>query len=162
MSLKTFTIPKENVQLPGDDSFVVRGVSLNDVTTLVEKFRPDLEQMFDQFQNAENLSLEEGADVAFSMLQSAPRLVAYLIALASSEHDDDSPLSEIAETVLGLTAGVQVDALEKIGRLTFEDQSPKKLIEAVMRAMAGGRKMIDEFSDQGASTQVASTTGTKD
>lgn len=141
MPLKDYQVPTERVDLPGGGEgnfIVVRGLSLADITALVDGFRPQLEQVFSMIESQTDLTLEDGAAMAYTMIQSFPRLVAKGIALAAGEPDE-------ADTVLDLPGATQIDALEKIGRLTFEGNSPKKVLETVIRVLQGSRGAIEDM-----------------
>lgn len=128
-----FTLKKSLVKVTDKEgnAFEVRGLSPNDIKQLLDVHKPIMDQLFRRFadRDATALTSEEIADsasqVAMSMLEQAPALVAHLIALAAddTENFDDYTL---------LPVGVQVDAVTEIGRLTFETAGgSKKLLDLV-------------------------------
>lgn len=140
MGLKDYRLPTARVDLPGEDAhIVVRGLALADITVLVDGFRPQLEQVFKMVEGNPDLTLDDGAALAYSMIQSFPALVAHGIALAADEPD-------AADVVLKLPLDTQVDALDQIGRLTFAaGNGPKKVMETVVTVLKGSREAIDSL-----------------
>lgn len=126
-----FTLRTAKVEIEGGVGFDVRGLSPNDVVQLVSLHRPVLEGLFDRFsgRDAESITQEETFEVAMNMAEQAPALVAHIIALAA---DDVASY----EDYLDLPVGIQVDAIEKIGAITFASSGgPKKILGQVIKAM---------------------------
>ena len=128
MGLKSYRPPKADIPLPGGDSFAVRGVSLADVMALTETHGRTLAEMYNHFQGQEGFELDDVGAVSQSLVAVAPDLAAAIIAMASGEAD-------ATEEAAALPFPVQVEALESIGRLTFETSSPKKLLEIAIRTL---------------------------
>lgn len=123
MGLKDFVLPTLEVNLgtPDGASFSVRGVSLNDITELLSKHGPVMEQFYKKYSKGANQM-----DTGTALLKQAPDLVAQIIALAADEPD-------MAPSVKKMSVGIQQDALEKIAKLTFDASGgPKKFVETVM------------------------------
>ena len=138
MSLKSLRLPEAKVELP-DGSFVVRGLSLNDVSILVQRHGKRLNELYQQFAEQGDLTTETVAAFALPLLQSAPEIAAELIACAAGDPDD-------AEIAGRLPFPVQIDALEKIAILTFEaGGGPKKLLETVVRLAQGTTSLLDSL-----------------
>lgn len=99
----------------GSFTFSVRGLSLQDVSRLVNHHLPDLEALFNLFaRGAGNLDDNKFESLIMSLVSEAPGFAANLIALAA-----DDP--EGAEKAATLPFPTQVDAIMKIGDLTFVD-----------------------------------------
>jgi hypothetical protein len=96
-----------------NDSFHVRGLSLNDVAVLMREHFPDLEAVFDLFQGAEKMQPEQWEGLALSVISNAPGFAANVIALAAGEGS--------AEDAARLPAPVQLKALTQVGELTFTE-----------------------------------------
>jgi len=138
MSLKSLRLPEAKVELP-DGGFVVRGLSLNDVSILVQRHGKRLNELYQQFTEQGDLTTETVAAFALPLLQSAPEIAAELIACAAGDPDD-------AEIAGRLPFPVQIDALEKIAILTFEaGGGPKKLLETVVRLAQGTTSLLESL-----------------
>ncbi len=138
MGLKELRLPEAKVELP-DGGFVVRGLSLNDVSILVQRHGKRLSELFQQFTEQGDLTTETVAAFALPLIQSAPEIAAELIACAAGDPDD-------AEIAGRLPFPVQIDALEKIANLTFEaGGGPKKLLETVVRLAQGTTSLLDSL-----------------
>ena len=138
MSLKSLRLPEAKVELP-DGDFVVRGLSLNDVSILVQRHGKRLNELYQQFTEQGDLTTETVAAFALPLLKSAPEIAAELIACAAGDPDD-------AEIAGRLPFPVQIDALEKIAILTFEaGGGPKKLLETVVRLAQGTTSLLESL-----------------
>ena len=123
----------------GSEIATVRGLSLNDIVGLVMINKDAMEGLFAQFNGRDPASIGEDDinGIGIAMIESAPSLVAQIIADATDAYPEgyeqaegeDSPL----DLILSMPTGLQIHFLEKIGRLTFEKGgSPKKLLAQVM------------------------------
>ena len=128
MGLKDLKLPTAEVIVPDSGSFVVRGLSFVDLRVLFTKYSSEVSGFFDlmlQAKNEGNLDVENAAVAAAHFIQQAPAVAAEAIALATGEED-------AFEIVLGLPFPVQVEALKKIGILTFgSDGAAKKFLQTV-------------------------------
>lgn len=126
-SLSELQLPTDEVKVPGSETTIsVRGLSLTDCSQLLKRHGEQLEIVY-QSNIVGQDDIPPAADIAKSLMQSAPDAVAEIIALAN-----DSP--EEAKTVRKLPAPVQVEALSKIAVLTFHSEAEvKKLIETVIQ-----------------------------
>ena len=132
MSLSNYKAPRENIDLKGG-SFSVRGLSLQDVSMLVQHHLPDIEAVFDLFGHLDTATPDEMRPVVTAMVAQAPGFAANVIALASDE-------PEQAQTAATLPAPVQIDALMKIGNLTFSDVGgPKNAMETIVALLANAK-----------------------
>lgn len=139
MGLKSIKLPEAKVELPDGQSFPVRGLSLNDVVVLVRNHGDQLGKMFSEFSKQSDLTAESVAGFALPLLQAAPQLAAEIIAAGSGDSDS------WPEAML-LPFPVQLDALEKVARLTFESGGgPKKLVETVIRLAQGTTGLLESL-----------------
>lgn len=106
--------------------FDVRGLSLIDLSSLLRTHMNDLESLFDMYEqesqglNFGNIAL---AKYATRLIADAPGLVSHIIALACDEPDQVNQAQRLPMIT-------QIEALKKIGTLTFEEVGGvKKLIE---------------------------------
>ena len=144
MSLRTLTLtfPEEPVTFAGG-KFSVRGLALSDITILVAFHKDRLGELFEQFavpgaDSKLELTPESGVPFALAFIQMAPTIAAHIIALADVREEGEDP--DIL-TALKLPLDVQLDALEKILKLTFQmEGGPKKVLEMVMRAVVATMK----------------------
>lgn len=113
MPLAGFQPETRAIQLKGDDFFHVKGLSLNDIAVLLREHFPDLDALFEMFQDFENVTRDQLNPLVLSLVSQAPGFVANVIALAAGEGD-----SSDAEKLPG---PVQVKALLAIGELTFHE-----------------------------------------
>lgn len=113
MPLAGFQPATRAIQLNGDNSFEVRGLSLNDVAVLLREHFPDLDALVEMFQDFENVTRDQLNPLILSLVSQAPGFVANVIALAAGEGD--------ASDAEKLPGPVQVKALLDIGELTFTE-----------------------------------------
>ncbi len=132
MSLADFQLPRESINGPdGEQVFAVRGLSLNDVVLLLQNNRPAMERLFAEFQDKGDDLLGDDQALVQMILANFPRLFAQAVALAADEPNGE-------DQVLNLPFSMQIDAFEKIGRLTFAAEGgPKKVMETVVRVLQG-------------------------
>jgi hypothetical protein len=109
-------------------SFNVKGLTLEDVSSLIRTHLPDMESLFDMYQQSAGDVFANGAAerLILKLAKDAPALTANVIACASGEPDS-------VDAARALSLPLQVRALTEIGRLTFEDAGgPKKFFESLM------------------------------
>lgn len=137
MGLKDYAPATQTIQLPGDDTFVVRGLALQDITVLLRSHYDTAARLFDKYvgeaaQTAADAAVPEAKfgpgnmkAVILDALQAAPSMLSDVIAVAADE-------PELGPQVARLPLGVQVEAIEAIIRLTLEAEGGmEKLIETV-------------------------------
>ena len=129
MTLRNITIPKREV-LVGSDKFTVSGVSADQVFGLYSRHREDLAVLFDNLsgrsQASDVLSSVEGIVTQF------PIVIAEGIALASGGRPETEHWEEEVAIARSLPLPIQVDALMKIGELTFSPEMPPKKFFALL------------------------------
>ena len=114
MGLKNYKPVRHTFSL-GDNSFSVRGLSLEDIGALVNHHLPDIEALFSIFEKSGSLENDDAfRDIVKAAITEAPGFVANVIAMASDEPD-------AAQEAQLLPGPIQVSALLKIGDLTFKD-----------------------------------------
>jgi hypothetical protein len=124
---------REEVQV-GDDKFEVRGLNLTDITVIVQSngVLAPLSELFANLQMGGDgeFALNDSASVAAALAQAAPLAVSLIIACAADEED--------VAWVREIPFPAQIDALEKIAKLTFATEGgPKKVLETIIRVANG-------------------------
>ena len=129
MGLRDLELPTAEITVSDTGSFRVRGLSLADMSSLVNKHGKIIGVLFDKIRD-EMVQRSEvtAADVQYyakMLFDEAPDVVANAIALAADEPD-------MGEKVKGLRFTVQLIALEQVILLTFANEAElKKLVEIV-------------------------------
>lgn len=146
MSLKALKLPTEAVTLPDGESFTVRGLSLADITAIVRGRGPEFSLLFDTYRDktgGDAASLDDAnmGDLGQSLIELAPDIASLVIAHASGDGDEED--YRIARR---LPFPVQLDAIEKIGKLTFDAEGgPKKVVETVVRVLHGVTGLLTDL-----------------
>lgn len=129
MSLRDLELPTAEIKVSDTGNFCVRGLSLADMSSLVNKHGKIIGVLFNKIRD-EMVQRSEvtSADVQYyakMLFDEAPDVVANAIALAADEPD-------MGEKVKGLRFTVQLIALEQVILLTFANEAElKKLVEIV-------------------------------
>lgn len=127
MSLADFKPETLTVSFKGG-SFDVRGLSIIDLSQLMRTHLNDLDALFDLYEKeANNISFGNVAMAKYAtrLISDAPGLVSHIIALSADE-------PEMVNAAERLPMMAQLDAIQKIGKLTFEEVGGvKKLIEMI-------------------------------
>lgn len=144
--LEDYDVLTEKVDLPGGKSFAVRGLSLIDIAPLIAGRRKQIEAFFTRYAKKaglrKNVSTDMVIDAGMDLLSIAPELAAEIIASAA-----DTPHLAAKVSKLPLTA--QMEALEKIGRLTFDAAGgPEKFVAALGRLVGGTTDLLSNLSQQ--------------
>lgn len=123
MALKTYTIPRLPVLLTEGNEIQVRGLNLDDVSFLVQVHRDDVDKIIAAFRSevpsldpeAVDAAVRERGNAMISvLLQHFPIVAGNVIAVASDEPEQ----WDVAQK---LPVPVQIDALVKVAKLTFND-----------------------------------------
>lgn len=137
--LKSLRLPSQDIPLPDGQSLTVRGLSLPDVQALVRGRFSEMTILFDQYApvfestGAEAMTDDLIQGVGHRLLDSAPDIAAHIIALGADDADEEG--IAIAKR---LPFPAQIEALEAIGRMTFDaGGGPKKVLETVVRVIRG-------------------------
>lgn len=150
-------IQERIVQVPGGEGFAVRGLNPQNVLGLYKRHMGELEPMFTHVMAAAKAKgAVDAADIQpllLGLISQSPILMAELIAIASGGDPGSMELVVITDPFSGeevkllefdaaltiamaLPFTVQVDALAKIGELTFsQDMPPGKFLALVLTLM---------------------------
>lgn len=123
-----------------DHKLILRGFSLNDITELVSKHQTELAALFGVFMADGALKVDIGdvKEIGTELLKASPAVAGDIIAFAAGE-------PEGGEAAQQLPFPIQIEALENIGKLTFDAQGgPKKVIEVVTRILRGVTGLLNE------------------
>lgn len=149
MSLKSLKLPTETVTLPGGESFAVRGLSLVDITAIVKDNAEAVSALFLAYQTkmttADGAPDQQAATMGFGqgLMEAAPGIAALVIAHAAG---GSKVTGEEVEIAANLPFPVQVEALEKIGKLTFDAEGgPIKVVETVLRVFRGVTGLLGDL-----------------
>lgn len=129
MTLSRIAVPGTSVEVPVEDGTVVlrlRGLSFEDIGVILSGQGDSLRALWDMHAGAGSReNLFDPDNVLRSVLYEAPLLAAQIIAHGAGE-------PEALEQAAALPIWVQIEALEKIWRLTFaRDDSLKKALAFV-------------------------------
>lgn len=139
MGLKELKFPEATVKTPGGD-ITVRGLSLRDFIFLVSRHRAQFEELFAKVMAPGFDPNKEADAILQSLAASAPLLIAEVIAVGAGESGD----AEAIVVASKIPFPVQVDALEKIGLLTFESEGGlKKVVETVVRIIQSSSNQLE-------------------
>jgi hypothetical protein len=125
-SLSTYEPERASVSIKGG-SFTVRGLSLADLEALVRHHAAEMNSLASAISDQVGAVAEAGgyARLCLNLIQDAPYIVADIISRAADEPD-------AVTNALKLPLAVSLDALQKIGDLTFQEiGGPKKFFEAL-------------------------------
>lgn len=141
MGLKHIKLPEAVIEFPGGD-FAVRGLSLDDISYLVQRHGEKLNSLFTEFTSGSGeMTVKAVAQFALPMLKSAPDIAAEMIACASGEHD-----AETVAIARSLPFPVQLETLQKLAELTFNVAGgPKKLLETVVSMAQGTTGLLESL-----------------
>lgn len=130
-------LPREEVSYMGT-SFFVRGLSLTHVSALIAGRRADVQTALNRWADLQG---DAGA-FATALLTELPALAASVIALAADEPDQ-------ADAVQDLPAPVQVEALARVARLTFENPTKAgEFLATVLKAVQAGKAVATLAASQ--------------
>ncbi|QPB11451.1 tail protein [Providencia phage Kokobel1] len=134
MSLAAFQPVKNSVEIIEGFNLEVRGLSLNDISRLIELHAADLDGVFDLYADA--ASGDNGfdglvfANLLMQLISSAPGLISSIIATAA-----DEPTMVDKAALIPMKA--QYDVMQAIFALTFSDIASLKKIVADVMAKVG-------------------------
>lgn len=153
-SLRRITKPQATVTLTDGQEFTVSGLTPNHIFGLYHRHRGDLAAIYERLVSPDGnvVAPEDATRIVENLIGSAPRLMAEVIAMASGgDPFDTRPIdpempdgatvwqSDVA-TAADLTMPVQMEALQKIGDLTFTPEMPPKKFLSVLVGMMQGAK----------------------
>lgn len=119
MGLKDYQPETEVVKLGKANSFTVRGLSTRDISKLLRAHTQDVEMLFSVYSNLKKTSTDDAFmnQVIGVLIGDMPMLTTELLVLCSDEEHDAASRAAID----CLPMPVQMDALMKIFKLTFEE-----------------------------------------
>jgi hypothetical protein len=128
MSLSAFQPVSSSISI-GNTSLTVRGLSIQDVSSLMSAHLVDLESIIDMYEqsNGEGISTIGLGKFVLNIVKDAPGLAAHIIALASDEPDQ-------VEMAAKIKFFDQIKLIREIGRLSFDD-------------VTGLKKFVAELTD---------------
>lgn len=135
MSIADYKPATADVPFKGG-SLTVRGLALDDVAVLMRLHLVDLDGLVEIFQKgvSDDKAVAQVSQYAMGLVRSAPGLVKNMIALACDDGDNVPAYSK-------LSIPVMMNAVEKIGALTFEEAGgPKKFLESLVGMVRGFRE----------------------
>lgn len=130
-------VPTENVAGLGD----VRGLSPSDGLALYYRHAGELSALFDQFAGKvkakQAVPESDVLQAGVAMVSGAPLIMAEIIAIGlDADPSDVEGFAELVSTLMKMPAGMQMDALQKIGGLTFSSDMPPGKFFGLVLAMA--------------------------
>lgn len=132
MSLKDLELPVAQVQVSDTVSFTVRGLSLADISVLLNSNGKELGMIFNKVRDelqgrADGITANDVQYFAKMLFDKAPDLVAKAIALAADDPGESEKIKRLRFTV-------QIIAIQEVLRLTFTTEAElKKLVEIVIQ-----------------------------
>lgn len=146
MGIRDIVLPVEKVAV-GGDNFLVRGLSFTDITPIINRHFPVVAALFERF--TADMQQNEGADfgekigsVGRVILEDAPQVLVEIIVAGLDEEDKDD-VEALHGMVRRLPMPAQMEALEKIGRLTFTSEAVVgKMVEMVIAALETTTKTV--------------------
>lgn len=134
MGLKDLKLLRNTVEIPGGETFSVRGLSYVDLTHLLGKHGAVLSEFFQVVVsgNAQAMA-EDFGTLAGNVVMQAPAMAADIICMATDEPDDPDAYA----VALSLPFPAQTDALSKIGKLTFATEEDVKKFLLAAKAVLG-------------------------
>ncbi len=131
MALADLLPQPETVQI-GKGTVEVRALTLIDISTLLRIHSADLEEAAALFSELQSAPTERGAvHMILEIVTKAPGLAANIIAIAAGEDD-------AADLVERLPMTAQVEILQVVARLTFDDYGGPGKFWAVLSSLLGG------------------------
>lgn len=131
MSLKSYKPVTDTVELPGGHQLAVRGLTTNDLSALFSRYAGDIESVFRLLVDGKSkgsIAVDDASATVAQFINAAPAIAASVIACGAGDGDDAAAF----EVALELPFPCQLDALLKIGKLTFgTEQSLKKFVATV-------------------------------
>lgn len=127
----------------------VHGLSLNAIVGLVNLNRGAVEALFDKFSGRDAATINEAEinAVGMEMLESAPLLIAQVIAAATDAHvgydENDPDATSPLEAIMQMPVGLQLAFLNEIMPLTFNaGGGVKKMLALALKAGQGASQSV--------------------
>ncbi|WP_288959818.1 hypothetical protein [uncultured Sulfitobacter sp.] len=148
MKIADYRARREPVVIKEGQELEVRGLTLADVTRLVERHIPEITQLVSQYQEQKKDVFSDAGFNAMlmSMAASFPDLTAEAICLAADQPDADS-----IDAARQFGAAASIACLAQIGQLTLEEAGGlKNLIASLMPLLSEGGSLRKGASDPSA------------
>jgi hypothetical protein len=128
MSLSDYQPASTTIEI-GKTTLTVRGLSIQDVSSLMSVHLVDLESLVDMYENSngEGISAIGLGKFVLNIVKDAPALTAHIIALAADEPN-------MVDKAAKIKFFDQIKLVKEIGRLSFDD-------------VAGLKKFVAELTD---------------
>lgn len=141
-----FELASEQVEIPGGKPFAVRGLSFADLSLIVSRHGDVLAELFnDAAENGGELQAASIAVLVGELVRRAPEVVSLAIVLGA----DLVPTQDHVELIAASTAAarlplhVQIDAMQKIGTITFgTEDGLKKAKETIISLLKGAQGVL--------------------
>lgn len=124
--------PTEDISFPGGKTLPLRGLALDDILKLARLHGPALAELYNRIMaDPDGFSLSDTKSVVMDLMDSAPAVVADIIALAADE-------PSAAPMARKMVFSKQLECMTAIGRLTFQtEEDVKKALEAIIQMAKG-------------------------
>ena len=120
--LSDYDLPTESVTLRGGKQIALRGLAFEDLWIIAQAHGVQATLLFEKMVNREKLEFAEARAIFSGLLPQVPELVATAIACAA----DDYPAG--VQNARRIGPRVQLEALEKIFKLTIESEAEVKAL----------------------------------
>jgi hypothetical protein len=137
-----YTVKTRKIMDGTDEVATVHGLSLNAIVSLINLNRAAVEALFESFSGKSEVDEEQISRLGMDMIETAPVMVAQIIAAASDAYDDyvaQDGVQNPLNTILDMPVGLQLAFLQEIGALTFSaGGGAKKVLALALKAAQGG------------------------
>ena len=156
MKLSAYTPPAAKFPI-GSESISLRGLSLNDLSVLVNTNLEDFDALYQLVmehgkpftkgqRSVDDLNETVIKELAVTLARSAPRFAVMAIALAAMEADED--LGEVMQGAARLSMAAQIGALIKVAEMTFIEVGGVKKFFGLVGGLLSGLKSQSSNIDQ--------------
>lgn len=140
MGLSSYKPVTKQIEIGGGEFFLVKGLSVTDVRTLVAQYYPDLEVIAERFAaiGQDVLETDNVNKFVFEIVRQAPQIVATIIALGNYEDEPTPNFALLERSARLLPFPVQTEALLALAELTFREAGgPKKFLATLATLISG-------------------------
>lgn len=144
--LKDLQLPSDTVTMPNGERFAVRGLSVVDIAAIVRNRGPEVKALFARLTGASGgndptaINFEDMGELGASLFSIAPEIAVDIVAFGFDAGDPEG-----RAVAARLPFPIQLEAIEKVGKLTFEmEGGVKKVLEIVVRLFKGTRSAVAE------------------
>lgn len=134
--LSTFTPITKEVDVAGDQTITVRGLSITDIGRIIHAHADTLDSLYQEHIVGASEDTPEVDTLIKALMTEAPRAVAAIIAAANDEPDS-------IDVVLSMPGIDQVKLLIAVAELTFHSEEElKKIAESLIRGMSAVTNVV--------------------